>query len=508
LRYSKDFWIGLTLFVVAFAVRFLLARQLVFPPLDDPAFYIQTARNLAAGRGLVIDVIWTQLVPFAAVTHPSHEFWMPLTTVVIALCMRVFGDTLFAAQLPDVLAGSLLPVLTYALGQAIWKDQRRWSVLAALLVIPAATLVYQSASSDGSALYAALVTAALIIAANAIERRSIKRSIVAGVLCGLSYLTRSHGSLLPIAIGLCGVILLRRDRAIMLNLLVAGALGYVIVVGPWWLRDLSVFGTLQPISFGPIVAARDYADLFNYTHLPNFSDMLTTDLAANLWLRLNAIWQTLGVIVLLTFPFGLIGLPIAALQRETVFRLFTVYHALLWLAFSFLFPAAATTGSFFHSAGAFAPFAAIGCMLAIQKLRARSNGLTRSLGRPIGAAIYIGCLALIAVQSTVAWPNAIALSQADGGKFRAAASWLHENVPADQTIMTTQAHSLNYASNYPAISLPKNEAVSSVRQMADRYGVRYIVITEQVGLYPEALNEAGVRLAADVSGALIYDLRP
>jgi uncharacterized membrane protein len=494
--------------VAAFAVRFFVARQLVFPPLDDPAFYIQTARNLAAGRGLVIDVVWTQFVPFAAVTHLSHEFWMPLTTALMAVFIRLFGDTLLAAQLPDVLAGALLPVLTYALGRTIWKDRRRWSLLAAILVIPAATLVYQSASSDSSALYAVLAISALSVSAAAIDQRSIKSSFIAGILCGLSYLTRSHGSLLPIAIGLYGVSVLRRERPIMLKLLLAGAVGYFIFAVPWWLRNLNAFGAIQPIPFGTLVAARDYGDLFNYTQLPMLSDMVSYDLGANLLLRLKAIGQTLVVIVVISFPFGIMGLPFIVFRRHSIFRLFVLYSIFLFLGFSFLFPTSATTGSFYHSAGAFAPLGAIGCVLLIQKLNDRFRGRARSFGRLLGPAIYIACAILIVIQACAAWPAAIKLSQIDRDKFQAAADWLRQNVPAQQTLIATQAHSLNYVSGYPAVTLPANQDVSIVRQMAERYAVRYVVITEPVGLYPDALNQAGVKLAADVSGALIYDLKP
>ena len=45
----RDVMIGVSLFVAGFAVRLFFASRLVFPPLDDPAFYLQTARNLGSG---------------------------------------------------------------------------------------------------------------------------------------------------------------------------------------------------------------------------------------------------------------------------------------------------------------------------------------------------------------------------------------------------------------------------------------------------------------------------
>ena len=68
----KDLWIGVALFAAAFGVRAVLALQLPFPQLDDPAGYIQVARNLASGRGLVSDVMWNYWISFPAVKHPSN----------------------------------------------------------------------------------------------------------------------------------------------------------------------------------------------------------------------------------------------------------------------------------------------------------------------------------------------------------------------------------------------------------------------------------------------------
>jgi hypothetical protein len=143
----------------ALLIRLGLALQLPFPPLDDPAFYIQTARNLVSGRGLVIDVIYNYWVPFSSVTHPSHDYWMPLTTLVMAGFMRMLGNTLLAAQAPGILASALLPVVTYLIGRQVWPHQYRWSVLAALNCREPS-----SAAANSMALYTLLGTAALALA--------------------------------------------------------------------------------------------------------------------------------------------------------------------------------------------------------------------------------------------------------------------------------------------------------------------------------------------------------
>jgi len=88
--------------------------------------------------------------------------------------------------------------------------------------------------------------------------------------------------------------------------------------------------------------------------------------------------------------------------------------------------------------------------------------------------------------------------------------WLRANVPPDQPILTTQAHTLNYASGYPTLSIPVAQDASVLRQVAERYDVRYVVITEKNGQYPQALEqpEARARLIVELSGTMIYELLP
>jgi Dolichyl-phosphate-mannose-protein mannosyltransferase len=491
-----------SLFVASFAIRLFLAARIVFPPLDDPAFYIQSARNIAIGRGLVIDVIWNYFVPFNSVTHASHEFWLPLSSIVMAGSIKIFGDTLGAAQLPGIISGALLPVLTYLIGRYLWPDQRRWSILAAALIIPSAILVYQSANADSSALYTLLSTSALFTSVSVLKWRQLWLAALVGVLCGLSYLTRSFGSLLPIGIGIMWLTQLRNDRMILIKMIAAAGIGLFIIVLPWWLRNQSVFGSIQPSSLMTAMSARDYGEWFNYTDLPSLQKLFSQDIGSILALRLDGLLRSLGVILLISFPFGLIGLPMALFRREPIWRAFTAYHLLLIFVASFIFTIPTVTGSFYHSAGTFAIWAAVGFVALIKDWWARSPR------RLWAIAASMTCAALVIGQAIIAWPVVIADSRSNFEKFTSIADWLHHAASIDQPVITTEAHSLNYASGYPTLTLPNQQSIDVVRALADRYGARYVVITESVGLYPDALNQAGVKLAADVSGALIYDLKP
>jgi 4-amino-4-deoxy-L-arabinose transferase-like glycosyltransferase len=502
-RYAKDFWICLALFAAALLVRLWLALQLPFPQLDDPASYIQAARNLATGRGLVSDVLWNYWVSFPAVTHPGNEFWMPAASMIMAGSLRLFGDTLLAAQLPGLIAGSLLAPLVYVMGRALWPNQRRWSVLAAILIVIGAVPVYQSDSADSSAVYTLLATLALFSGALAIDRRSLRWMALAGVLCGLSYLTRSHALLLLAALGLISLIALRREPKLWLKLMAALGLSFAVFFGVWSLRNLNVFGAIQPASLTTAAAARNYGEWFNYADLPSWTKLLADGPGPIVKARLNGLWYCLGVIVLSTFPYGLVGLPVVLFRKESLFRVFAVYGVALLLGSSLIFTVPSLTGSFYHSIGLYAVWAALGCVYALKYLYERPRA------RVLAVAGYALIVGLMVGQSALAWSSAIAASRAQGQQFAAIARWLQSNVPAGEPIITTQANSLNYATGYPALTLPPLQGVSVVRQLADRYGARFIVVTEPNGLYPSALDDPAARaqLVATLPKTFIYELR-
>lgn len=501
-RYAKDIWIGLGLFAAALLVRLFLAVQLPFPQLDDPSAYIQIARNIAGGRGLVSDVLWNYWIVFPAVTHASNEFWMPLASIGMAGSIHLFGDTFFAAQLPGLIAGSLLAPLVYGLGRGVWPAQRRWSVLAAALIVINAVLVYQSVSADSAAIYTLLATLALFSGARALDRKRVGWMALAGVWCGLSYLTRSHGLLLPVSIGLITLIVLRREPKTMIKLIGALSAGFVILLVPWWLRNLNVFGTLQPSSLTLAALARDYGEWFNYADPPSLSKLLADGWGALITARLSGLWYCLGVIVLVTFPYGLLGLPVVVFRRELVFRIFTVYGSVLLLVSGLIFTVPSLTGAFYHSAGPYVVWAALGAVIALQYL------FTRPSTRLLAVGLTLLLIALGVGQAALAWPSAIAQSRAQGRQFAGVAQWLAVNLPPGEPLITTQANTVTYSSGHPALTLPTVQDVAVVRQLADRYGVRYVVVTERNGQYPQALDQpaARARLIAQWDGIWIYEL--
>jgi hypothetical protein len=520
------------LLAVAVGVRWLYVSAVAFPPLDDPAFYLTTAENLVSGRGLEVDALWSYENPSLGVIHPSHEHWMPVPTGLMALALalqRTLFDgvqpSLLAGQMPGLILGALLVPLTFVVGRRILPEHKhnRWLAAgAALLVAANTTLSYQSVSADSSAPFAFLAAWALATAVR--KPGDLGGYFGTGLLVALAYLTRSDGLLLLLAIPLAwwlsptfssiyttamGTLhppeaaksweFLRRQQEIddgefhetrlgfkaVADLLVS----FCILVVPWLVRNYLAFGTPLPSSVLNQAWLRDYLDTFNYLTHPNWQDLVAQGWQAILTQRWQALLHNGNVFLLVTFPWGLLALPgLWLLRGRRAFYPPAVYGVLLFLVTAIVFPVSSVSGTFYHSLGAVIPFLALAAVYAIYRAIQRfSRGREQAL--PIFVAITIGLVALAGGQAGFALPAIAERHEAEKEQFEAAAAWLAQHASPGDVVMTSQPYTLNYASGHPCIVLPGNEPPEAAWEAAQRYGARFLVITQTFGRYPQVLHD-------------------
>jgi len=90
------------------------------------------ARNLAAGRGWVVDYV-TQFYEVAPTLTRPQETWPLLQPVWIAPFFMLFGPTAWAAKIPNLLFNLILAALVYRIGARIWD--RRVGLTAAVFTL-------------------------------------------------------------------------------------------------------------------------------------------------------------------------------------------------------------------------------------------------------------------------------------------------------------------------------------------------------------------------------------
>jgi hypothetical protein len=535
--------------VLSLCVRLAYARAVVFPPLDDPAFYLTSAENVVSGRGLVVDVLWSYQVPFPNVTHPSHEHWMPLTTGLIAAAFAiqravagVLEASLQTGQMPGLILGALLAPLTYLFGRRVLPHGRgsRWvSLSAALLVAANATLSYQSASVDSSAPFALIAAWALAVAV----RRPGERGgyLGAGLLVALAYLTRADGLLLLLAIPLAWWLLPTPTRPAIeipdtpvarlawerwprqkgakedqpramgpgLRHLLDLGVAFALIVTPWLVRNYLAFGTPLPSSILSQAWLTDYIDTFNYLSHPTPGTWLAQSWSVIIDQRIQALAHNGQVLLLGTFPWGVLALPgVWLLRRESSLIPSFVYGLLIFFGVALVFPISTMSGTFYHSFGAVVPFLALAAIYAVQQgaqlLRRRGK-----LALVVSTSVTVALLVLGGWQVMQSLPAIAKRHLAEKEQFEAAADWLVQNADPGDVVMTTQPYSLNYVSGHPSIVLPGNEPPDAAWAAAQRYGARYLIITQVFGLYPEILvaqPDPRFRLVAEIQGSQIYEI--
>jgi len=486
-RVDRGWMVGL--FLLALVVRVWLASAVTFPPLDDPAFYLTTARNVAAGRGLMVDALWSYQSQPDAISHPSHEHWMPLPTLLMALSMTLFGPSLSSGQIPGLLLGAALAPLTYLIGRKAGLRPALAGTAGLLLVING-TIAYQSASTDSATIFAFLGASALFLAGE--ERWPA----LVGVLVGLGYLTRSDGILLAPAVVWLWWVQAPEKR---IRLLGAAALGGFLTLLPWIIRNLKAFDTPLPGSAFSMIGLTNYMQIFAYP----FNRPVAS--VSKLWgVRRQALLHNGRTFFLHTFAWGLFGIVPKSIDKRI--RIFFYYFVILFVVTALLFPVPTLSGTFYHSLGAAMPGLALAAVITINDGLA-SLARRRSVQRSY-IELALGALLVFAVaQLAMIRPAITTRHTAEREQFADIASWLEKNLASDTPVMTTQPYTLNWVTERSTIVLPPNDAPLAASQAARRYGVQYLIITQIWQDYPAVLNTSNDwQLVTDLGASQVYEL--
>lgn len=342
------------LLAVSFTVFFVTAWWVKTPGYMDAEYYYATARQLARGDGFSEPFLWNYLDNPEGLPHPSHTYWMPLTSILSAGAILLFGESFRSAQIPHLILAVFLPLLTATLAFRLHGD-RRWAWFSGIFAIFSGFYLPYLITTDTFTLYAWLGGGALWLTAEASRRPSMLRWLLLGVLIGLAHLTRADGLLffLPALLGVAW-----SDRG---KLQSGGAVlcGYLLFMGIWLARNFSVTGGLVPPGAGRSLWLLSYDELFSYpASLLNPLRWWRSGFEAILMARIQAMWINLQRLIAengLIFLGPFIALGAHQLWNRRLVRLSVLYLIILFIFMSFVFPFSGANGGFFHSGAALMP---------------------------------------------------------------------------------------------------------------------------------------------------------
>ena len=483
----------IALYALALAVRaviFGLHPDAAYP---DSYYYVDVARALHAGAGFNIDFIWSfvdvggRIPANPMLPIPSDAHGMPRAAIVQLPTMWLLGPTTLASFIPFTLAGSLAAPMTWLLAREIGCSARVALAAGIAVAVPAAAVIFM-AQPDNLALYQPLGLAALWLTARAL-RGSRRSYALAGLAVGLATLARNDGILLGAAVGLAfvwdrwhawrskGV----RMPAIPWRYAFACFGLFLLIMAPWYLRQLAVFGSLSPSSTsGRILLIQTYEQMNSVTSDTSLGGFLGQGVGPLLLSRVLGLVSALQVYFVIACPivltpFVLIGAW--ARRRSVDFGPFFTYAAILFAASGLLFAVHVPYGTFLHSAVALVPLTFI---LAFEGAVGASQWAARH--RPAWTVDGAERLFLIAAAASVVI-NAAAFTvmampswNADrDNRLAAGAALDRAGAPDTDRLLSADPAGFKYFTGRGGVVTP-NDSLEVIQQVAVDYDIRWLVL--------------------------------
>jgi hypothetical protein len=337
-------------------------------------------------------------------------------------------------------------------------------------------------------LYQPLGTAALWLTARALKG-SHRSYLLAGVAVGLATLARNDGVLLGTAVGL-GFVWDRwrvwrsngsRLPAIPWRYAFACFGIFILIMAPWYARQLAVFGSISPSSSsGRILLIQTYDQMNSVTSDTSLAGFLSQGIGPLLQSRLLGLISAIQIYFVIATPIVLA--PFVAIgawnrRRAVEFGPFFTYAAILFAASGLLFAVHVPYGTFLHSAVALVPLTFI---LAFEGAVTASAWVARH--RPSwtseGAArlFLIASVGSVLVNAGAFTALALPSWNTDRDNRLAAGRALDQaNAPATDRLLSADPAGFKYFTGRGGVVTP-NDSLEVIHQVAIDYEVRWLVI--------------------------------
>ena len=489
------------LFVLALLVRLALIAVYPDPAYPDSYYYVDVARAIAAGHGLNVDFVWifaevgNRIPDVPTLPVPSNAHWLPLASLVQVPFITVLGPTALASALPLVLIGSLAAPLTWAIARDARAEPLVAVTAGVLSAVPAAATVFM-AQPENFAIMHTLVAATIWMTARGLKGDN-RAYAFAGLLAGLASLGRNDGVFLGAAVGLVwfwdrwrwmrsrrgsGSWFHVEDRRPIAFWAAVGCLGlFLLVMGPWWARQVSVFGSISPTSSnGAALWIRTIHEWNSITAHPSLGQFLDQGWGTIIASRLAGLGSAIGnfaVVIgsVILIPFILVGAIGRARSRD--FGPWFLYTGVVFTTATLLYPLHVPGGAFIHSAIGLAPHATIlameGVLLLVRWIASRRRTWDE---RSAGTVMTWGVVGMVIITAVVfARPVITRWDETRQPRIQLAAELDRLGVPITDRLMTIDAAGFKYWTGRPGVVSP-DDPIETIEAVARAYDIRWLVI--------------------------------
>jgi hypothetical protein len=511
----RDRWI---IFGLALLVRVIAALPQSQPNYMDATYYTVGGQRLAQGFGFSDPYVWNYLDQPTSLPQPSHLYWMPLPSILVAGSESIFGVSYRAAQLPFILLSAILPLITFAV---TWRltQSRRAAWIASLLTIFTAFYLPYWGVPESFAPFAVFGSLAIYLSSD----RSPRRLFIAGICAGLAHLSRADGFLLLFPMILSADFGLRNadssapQSAIRIRNFMFVSVGYFIVMLPWFMRNFATIGA--PLSSAGTQAAYicNYNEIFSYQAPLDLNHLLNCGVGQVLADKVRGLFSGLIHLIAedgLIFLAPLIVIGWWKLRREVMIRAALIYLSLIYLVMTLVFTFAGDRGGLFHSSSALLPFFFAAVPIGLDALIARRSTWNARQARSIFGAFVV---LLAIVLSVFVWSGRVIGSgvadpiwnQADR-EYSAIGRWLADRGEQDPIVLVNNPPAFYYHTGLRSIVIPAGD-VSTLLRAADQFGATWLAldqnhVRELDDLYASPENQVGLHFRARFNSILLFEV--
>jgi 4-amino-4-deoxy-L-arabinose transferase-like glycosyltransferase len=499
----------LLLLAAALVARVVAALIVEGAPYTDSAYYTLVAERLATGHGFSVPVLYSflevggRMPSDPTLPVPSNGHWMPGASILSAGMMAAFGVGWRAGQVPMVLLATAWVGIAHFVAWEMWRS-RGMAAAAAILAIFAGPLLILLPLVETFAPFGVLGALALWTSTRAVRARRWGWWLVAaGALVGLAALTRVDGVLLAVAPAAAWWIR-RREIGLVRGVTVgasAAAAGLLVMV-PWFLRNLAVFGAPMPSVGGHTLWITSYNEQFTIgsevslgTYLASGFDVVVGSKVLAAGELAARTLSVTGGILAVAFVAGL-----WIHRRRTDLRPFTAYWVVMFAAMTLLFTFHAPRGAFLHSASAWLPMALAIAVGSVAPLATSMGRWWPFLRRPATHRFLLVASVIGAVVLSVGSSLAL-LSQwrVANDRLATAARYLEGHAQTNDVVMFADPARLYLVSAHPGVAAPF-DPFDVVGRVVDAYDVRWVVVTLEPGETRDALGLWDGSSAVDSEG--------
>ena len=510
--------------LLALVVRLLAAWPQTQPNYMDAAYYTVGGQRLAQGYGFNDPYVWHYLDHPTGLPNPSHLYWMPLPSIMVAASQAIFGVNYRAAQVPFVLLSAVLPILAYLIAWQL-SAKRRHAWLTALFTSFSPFYFPYWGVPESFTPFAVFGALALWLGSR--DRPTGKQIVLAGVCAGLAHLSRADGFLLLIPLlinaelGLRSMDTQAARWTTRLRRFGAISIGYLLVMTPWFLRNFNVIGAPLSSAGTQMAWVCNYDELFNYGARLDVNHLFGCGLDRVVATKLNGLAS--GVVHLIAedgaiFLAPLIVIGVWRTRRQPIVRAVLIDLALVFGLMMIVFTFAGDRGGLFHSTSALLPIfyaaAPIGLDATIGWVAARRHAWNVAAARSVfgvAAIVLTIGLAVSIYQGRVlgaTWSDPV-WNQADR-VYETIGQWLRDRGEVDPIVMVNNPPTFTYHTGLRSIVVPNGD-VDTLVAAAHQFAASWIVLdhnrTEPLaGLYAAPESDPRLHLRARFDGTYVLQV--